>query len=130
MFTEDDVVSRYTRADALAEGLLIDASSMAAEAGFRVGLALTDTVWTDCVAWPEGTKGGWGQSESGRLWDVVWMASCAARGARRSGRSRVEFELLRVPQGGWKPRKVKLVLDLGPGDDGEPVATIFVPGED
>jgi hypothetical protein len=130
MFTEADLVYSFTRADAFAEGMFIDASAVAAEAGFRVPLAMTDTVWNDCVAWPEGTKGGWGQSESGRLWDVVWMAACAARRGRDAGRSRVEFEVLRVPQGGGSAKPVRLLLTIGPGDAGEPVATVMAPGEE
>lgn len=130
MFTDDDVISRYTRADALADGLLVDATAMAAEAGFRVPFAMTDTVWAECVAWPEGTKGSWGQSEAGRLWDVVYMAAQAARRGRQAGGSRTNFQVLRVPRGGWRATKVELVLDIGPGDAGEPVATVMVPGED
>ena len=80
-----ELVASYTRADALSEGVLVDASEMAAEAGFRVPLALTEAVWNDCVAWPENAPGRWGQSEAGRLWDVCWMAACAARRALRSG---------------------------------------------
>ena len=130
MCTEADLISSYTRADALADRLLVDTSAIAAEAGFRVPLALTDTVWNECVAWPAGTKGGWGQSESGRLWDVVYMAAQAARRGRQSGGSRVIFQILRIAQGGWRASKVELVLDIGPGDAGEPVATVMFPGED
>lgn len=130
MFTEDDLIHSYTRAQALADGLLVDVSQMASEAGFRVPVATTDTVWKACVSWPESTKGAIGQSEAGRLWDVVYMAACAARSARRSGRSRVEFEVLRVPKGAWNATVVRLVLDIGPGDQGEPVGTIMMPGED
>lgn len=130
MFTEADLIHSYTRADALADGLLVDASTIAAEAGFRVPFAMTDAVWAECVAWPAGTKGGWGQSEAGRLWDVVYMAAQAARRGRQGGGSRVTFQVLRVPQGGWRATNVELVLDIGPGDLGEPVATVMVPGED
>lgn len=130
MFTNDDVVYSFTRQDAFNEGMLIDASAMAAEAGFRVPLAMTDTVWADCVAWPEGMKGGWGQSEEGRLWDVVYMAGQAARRARSGGGARVTFQVLRVPRGGWRATKVELVLTIGPGDDGAPVATVMMTTEE
>lgn len=77
--------------------MLLNASAMATEAGFRVLLALTDSVWSECVAWSNGAPGGWGQSEDGRLWDVVYMASCAARRGRNWGRSPVSFQVYRVP---------------------------------
>jgi hypothetical protein len=130
MFTADDLVHSFTRKDAFDEGMLIDATAMAAEAGFRVPLALTDTVWADCVAWPEGTKGGWGQSQDGRLWDVLYMAGQAARRARSDGGARVAFQVYRVPRSGWRATKVELVLTIGPGDDGAPVATVLAPGEE
>lgn len=130
MFTPDDLVYSFTRNDAFEAGMLIDASALAAEAGFRVPLALTDTAWAECVAWPEGTKGGWGQSEEGRLWDVLWMASCAARRRHQAGQGRAEFEVFRVPQGGWKAKPVRLVLTIGPADAGERVATVMMPGEE
>jgi hypothetical protein len=130
MFTSDDVVYSFTRQDAFDEGMLFDASTVAAEAGFRVPLALTDSVWAECVAWPSSAPGGWGQSEDGRLWDVVYMAACAARRGPNWGRSRVSFEVYRVPSTGGRATRVKLELALGPGDAGELVATVMLPGED
>ena len=44
------VISVYTRAQALAEGVLIDAGPMAREAGFRWPVAITAAAWDDCVA--------------------------------------------------------------------------------
>ena len=63
-----------------------------------------------------------------RLWDVLWMAS---RAARRGGQE-IRFQLYRVPRGGrgMRPRLVTLKVICGPGDEGEPVITIMLPGED
>ena len=48
-----EVISIYTRAQALADGILIDAGSMAREAGFKWPVAITVAAWEDCVAWTE-----------------------------------------------------------------------------
>ncbi len=129
MFTSDDVVHTYTRREALDDGVLMDAGSAAREAGFKVPVALTAKVWATCVRWGLDEKTP--QDEDGRLWDVVWMASLAARAAARRGDSgRVGFQVLVVLRGGRRPRLTPLTLLLGPGDQGECVATILMPDED
>ena len=45
------VVHTYTRAEALADGVLVDAGLLAKEAGFRWPVALTAAAWADSVAW-------------------------------------------------------------------------------
>lgn len=133
LFADAEIIHAYTRAQALAEGALVDAGPMAREAGFRAPVALTRAAWVDCVAWTEADnkrKGGALQDEKGRLWDVLWMASLAAR--RAGSRQRVPFELYRVPVAGRgaTARKITLALMIGPGDEGEPVITIGLPHED
>jgi hypothetical protein len=124
-----EVIYSYTRAQALADGVLVNVSDMAREAGFRVPVALTRVVWEDCVAWTaEDSRRQIHQDESGRLWDVLWMARLAGR----SERSRVLFQVYRVPRGGRarQPRLATLEMVIGPGDNGQPVVTIMRPGED
>lgn len=128
MFTAADVIYAYTRAQAVEDGVLVDVSPQAKEAGFRIPVALTERVWAECVDWPE-TEAPI-QNESGRLWDVVFMAAVAARTAARRNTDRVTFELGVVPRGYTVPGLVHLVLHIGPGDKGEPVATIMFPNED
>ena len=55
-----------------------------------------------------------------------------ARLAGRSEKSRVMFQLHRVPRGGraHQPRLVTLEMVIGPGDDSLPVVTIMRLGED
>jgi hypothetical protein len=124
-----EVIYSYTRAQALADGVLVDVSDMAREAGFRVPVALTCAAWEDCVAWSaEDSRRQVHQDESGRLWDALWMARLAGR----SEKSRVIFQLYRVPRGGraHQPRLATLEMVIGPGDDSMPVVTIMKPGED
>ena len=75
---------------------------------------------------PTAKLAGEGQSEEGRLWDVLWMASLEAR--RDKNRDRCLFSLrVRLKEG---LRRVQLTLHIGPGDNAEPVATIMLPEED
>ena len=121
-------VYTYSRADALADGYLVDVSETAREAGFRYPVALTRAAWDDCVAWSDAdtARKRWPQDEAGRLWDVLTMARFACR--RDAGASRIGFEVIRVPRPGCgRRRKVWLVAQAGPGDAGEPVITIGQP---
>lgn len=129
MFTDADVIHTYTRREAIQDGVLVDVSQAAREAGFRIPVAMTARAWSECVAWPETES--LCQDESGRLWDVVFMAAAAARTAARRGEgNRTSFDLHVVPRGGRVPRLTTLVLHIGPGDNAEPVATLMRPGED
>lgn len=125
----------FTRAMGLEAGALVDATAVANEAGIGLPTVLTRRAWDDLVEWgPEDDdrKGGrTGQSIDGRLWDIMWMASVAARRADGDS-STVTFELGRVPRDGTglDAEQVSAVLHVGPGDQGEPVATILLPGED
>ena len=112
--------------------MLIDATAMAYEAGFKWPVALTRGAWCDCVAWSEGdNQKQVYQDESGRLWDVLFMASHAIRTASDSGDQR-HFSLYRVPRDGQteSAEEVTLKLIAGPGDQGEPVITILLQNED
>lgn len=120
----------YTRRQALSDGVLVDVSDLASEAGFRIPMALTWAVWEDCVAWTEvDSRRQTLQDQVGRLWDVLWLASLAAKRGRGD---RVSFEIYRVPRDGKaaRPKRVHLQMHIGPGDAGEPVLSIMLPGED
>jgi hypothetical protein len=127
-----EVISVYTRAQALADGVLIDAGPMSREAGFRWPVAITAGAWADCVAWDDAdSERQTHQDLSGRLWDVLFMAACAARANAGAG-SELLFELYRVPRNGEaiEAELTRLKLVVGPGDYGEPVITILLPNED
>lgn len=125
-----EVIHTYTRQQAIEDGYLVDVSDQAGEAGFRCPVALTRAAWEDCVTWSDNDSQRQAyQDESGRLWDVLWMASRAALHAKGD---QVNFQLYRVPRGGrgLRPRLVTLVMHIGPGDEGEGVITLMLPGED
>jgi hypothetical protein len=126
-----DVIYSYTRAQAIADGVLVDVTEPAREAGFRWPVAMTSAAWADCVAWTEGdSQQQIYQDESGRLWDVLWMAFNAIRSA--NGGTQMEYQLDRVPRDGQsiEAQLTSLKLVCGPGDAGEPVITLMLPGED
>lgn len=126
-----EVIHRYTRAQAIEDGVLMDVSESAREAGFRWPVAMTSAAWADCVAWSEeDNQRQVYQDESGRLWDVLWMAFNAIRSA--SGGTQLKYQLHRVPRDdkSVEARLTSLKLVCGPGDAGEPVITIMLSGED
>lgn len=125
------VISSYTRAQAIADGVLIDVSETAREAGISFPVAITAAAWADCVAWSEADSKAkpYGQSESGRLWDVVWMLRFAIKCGR--GGDLIAYRLSRIPRPGCGAKRlVTLKAVCGPGDDAEPVITILLPNED
>jgi len=127
-----EMISSYSREQALEDGVLIDVTETAKEAGIVIPVALTSSAYEDCVSWTsEDTKKQTPQDVSGRLWDVLWMASDAMRRNRQQS-DKLLFDLYRVPRDGKtrKPILTTLKVLIGPGDNHEPVLTIMMPNED
>ena len=127
-----EVIYSYTRAQAIEDGVLIDATALARDAGFKWPVALTAAAWEDCVAWSDADNQRQAyQDQTGRLWDVLFMAAYAIRTAINTDQQ-MPFDLQRIPRDGraTKNQQLTLKLVLGPGDDGKPVITIMLPGED
>ncbi len=119
------IVFSYTRARAIRDGVLVDVTETAREAGLGYPTAITASVWADCVRVPEGVEG---QDEAGRLWDILWMCRCGILHSRE-----VEAELLfklHVRNDNPRATLVALKAVFGPGDELEPVITIMLPNED
>lgn len=123
-----EVIHSYSRAQAIEDGVLVDVTSTAREAGITFPVAMTRSAFEDLVAWaPE--NGAW-QDESGRLWDVVNMTRFAILRGRDTDRVRVD--LLRVPNrpGARRAESAHCWAQCGPGDDAAPVITLMRDGED
>ncbi|HTT46001.1 MAG TPA: DUF6573 family protein [Thermoplasmata archaeon] len=126
---EGAVVVVYTRAQAIGDGLLVDVSEVAKEAGLSIPTVVTRHVWEECVEVPPELEGE--QDEPGRLWDVVYTCAVALRAAVRAGRTgdRLPFELL-VRPADPSLRTERLLAVVGPGDTPDPVLTIEYPEDD
>lgn len=134
-FDNAAITYEYTRARAIEDGILVDVTKTASEAGFSVPVAITRAVNEQCVKWTKKDarrKPRFLQDEDGRLWDVVWMAACKARETGNAGATIATslFQVYVVPRPGHGRRRAHtLKLVIGPGDTGEAVATIMLPDE-
>lgn len=133
LFDDADVIHRYSRADMVADGSLVEVpEAIAREVGFKVPVGVLHEVWLDTVEWTEAdSERQTHQDEAGRLWDLLFVAACAARRAE-AGTDTVLFKLARIPRDGrsTKPEMVELKSHIGPGDDPRPVITLMFPDQD
>jgi hypothetical protein len=127
MFEKADLIHRYTRADAIRDGVLIDVTPTAREAGFRFPVAMTSAAWARCVEVPPGVLC---QDERGRLWDVLVMLHFAIRRQSRDGRVLLFALHVRNDNRDRIPPVVRLKAVSGPDDQGEPALTVMLPEED
>lgn len=123
-----DLVHSYSRAQALADGVLFDVTEWASAShgffgGFKLPVAVTSAVWHDINAIPERLQGL--QDVRGRAHDLLFMASLAVRKNPKS--TDVKFQVL-IDIG--RTRRQEYRVTIGPGDHGEPVITILRINED
>jgi len=126
-FAGFELVSVYSRADALRDGVLRDITSLAKEAGFSVPTAVTEAVYHNYLD-PSPELLAAGQSLTGRTWDVLQVLLFAI--AVNPDRSCILFKVLFVLSPGSPPVPIELKAIIGPGDDARPVLTILLPSED
>lgn len=122
-----DVVYAYTRKQAIADGVQVEVTKTAQEAGIRFPVFITRTVFDAYVAVPPDV---FGQDEAGRLWDVLWMLRFAIQRTSR-GVDRLPFALY-VRNDNRAAKLVKLIAVAGPLDidDPAPCITVMMPDED
>jgi len=122
------VIYSYTRAQALADGVLVDVSETAKEAGFKLPVAITDAL--HCRLTPSKADASLGQDYAGRLWDVLWLAAFTIKLADH-GADTVIFTVSQqeAEAKSGQPQNIDLRLRAvcGPEDEGEPVITIGFP---
>lgn len=123
-----EVIHSYSRAEALEDGVLVDVSKTASEAGFVFPVALTAGVWADVNDIPEDKQGI--QDTEGRLWDLLFSAAQRCKkssGDRRDEEDGLPFDLImHIGSAPYYHAKVH----LGSGDEMEPVITVLRPDED
>jgi hypothetical protein len=130
-----EVIHTYTRGEAIADGVLVDVSEMAKEAGFKFPVAVTQRLHAEVIT-PDPRSEAEGQSVDGRLWDALHMLHMAIKGVLPCKTTpgpgpaqTTEYQCYFV----MKRRQRKLLTlkaICGPGDQAEPVITIMLPDED
>ena len=119
------VIFAYTRKQALADGVLIDADKVAKVWMFKIPVAFTAAAWQEAVV-REGKEDM--QSEPGRVWDVLhflWV-EILKDPPRGSG---LLFRASR-PSDAEGEGFMTLKAVIGPDDDGKPCLTVMLPHED
>ncbi len=138
MFSE--VIDAYTRADAIRDGVLMDVTETAKEAGIVYPTAVTQALWDGYITPPESLKGF--QDLQGRLWDVLTMFVFAAKSQKKSTTEVAESSrdalktlfykvIFQMPSRTINPKMetVDLKAVCGPGDNAEPTITIMLQDE-
>lgn len=131
---ESEVIYACTRAQALEDGVLVDVSATAREAGFRHPTVITADLHAALT--PNRRERSMGQTYEGRLWDVLFVASLAAR--RSIWESQTAFSVSQAvcpgERGRLHRRTLHLWIVIGADDQacidkesGEPVVTIGFP---
>lgn len=124
LFQDCDIISTYTRKQAIDDGELIDVSETAKEAGFIYPVAITRNLWHTWII-PNKDARQHGQDAAGRLWDVLWMLKVAIR---KSTGEHITYQVI-FQDGPARNQyhEITLWVICGPGDDAEPVVTIMLP---
>ena len=122
-----DVIYSYTRSQAVADGVQVEVTKTAQDAGIRFPVFLTRSVYEEYVAVSPAVTP---QDEAGRLWDLLRMTRLAIL-RRRPGCHRLPFALY-VRNDHHLPILVKLIASCGPLDidDPQPAITVHLPEED
>jgi len=123
-----DLIHSYTRAQAIEDGVLVDMTrgdlgETLREAGFRLHTAMTATAFRKAIGIGDLPAG---QDVRGRWWDVLMVLRYAV--ARNRKTDRVHFQV--SVWNGRRNEDVALWALTGPGDDGQPVITIMLEGDD
>lgn len=118
------LIHSYSRAEALADGVLVDVTKMAKEAGF-----VTHTVITQALHATISDVPGWapGESYEGRLWDVLWVAFVMARGEAKRPTPSDHFDYRVEMSTGGSKDTLHLRAVCGRDDEGKPCMTIGYP---
>ena len=121
-----NLIFSYTRAQAIEDGVLIDVTAQAKEAGFKIHTVVTDNLFHTYIAPPAGLEGE-GQSVFGRLHDLFMVLRTAILGKSATDYLELDVLFLMAPV---RRERVRIIAVVGPGDHGEPVMTIMLPGDD
>ncbi|MFM2344796.1 MAG: hypothetical protein RLZZ210_1408 [Pseudomonadota bacterium] len=133
MIENFEIINSYTRKQAIKDGVLHDVSETAQKAGFKIPIAITDTVWQQYVAWT--SRDNYTQTyqdQIGRLWDILFITRMTINAFKDICTDKVNFKLNCIPRDNKsnKPILIELKFMMHGGDEGEPVGTIMLVSED
>ena len=129
-----EIISVYTRKQAIEDGILVDVTQQSKEAGFNCSVCVTKGVWAVINEIPDNIKH---QDAVGRLWDVLFMLRYLL--AKKNATTiyfdvNMQHYIIFVEEGSKDKKVVSNLLSLyacaGPGDDGELVITVMLSHED
>lgn len=115
-----DYVYKYTRKQAIEDGVLVDITAMSREAGFTIPVAMTSTMYHEyMVPLVEG------QDVEGRIWDVLMVLRTTIKETNHTG-NELKFEVIIVDMA---TKLVEFKAVISGGDSAEPVMTLMMPEE-
>jgi len=119
-----EVISRYTRAQAIEDGFLADISPLAKEYGIIYPVAISNGI----TALVEDAVNKGGKDFNGVVWDILTMLKWAIKNAGNT--SRLDFSVRIWNKHTGKDKVIFMYAVCGAGDALEPVITIMLPNED
>ena len=125
LFTLEDLVHTYTRAEALEDGILVDLNQFIPvnESGYKYPVACTRTVWEIIEKAVKNKKHG--NDHKGIIWDILNMSRMNQKKRWETG------ALFQVLITGAAHRTIFMFkIECEAGDDLAPVFTISLPDED
>lgn len=122
-----EVISVYTREQAIEDGTLVDLSAVAPEVcrqHFKYPVACTAAVWAIIDKAVKNPK--WHNDLNGVVHDILWMSK--ANKTRRYDATTHLFKV--IIKGAGRQSVFEFKIICGPGDQAEPVLTIMGVDED
>ena len=126
---DEEVIFSYSRAQALADGVLVDVIQAASEAGFRFPTAISADLHVRLT--PNEREKSMGQSYAGRLWDVLFLGALAAQRVHFTNLASFQVSLFEIKEEQqhitYFGNLITLWVVIGDVDNEEPVITIGFP---
>lgn len=127
IFADCEIISRYTRADAIQDGTLVDLTANFPDISgqlYKFPVACTAAVWASVEAAVANKRHG--NDFAGVVWDILWMSQKGI--VRKIDESQHIFSVIITGVGQKRNHDFKIICHGG--DEAEPVLTIMLPGED
>jgi len=122
-----DVIYSYSRSEAIEDGVLIDITDLAKEAGFRYPVAVSANLYHNVLT-PAPSLIPQGQSLEGRIWDMLNVLRASIKPNQDT--LSIIFAPIFTMAPDMPPTAISIISAVGPGDNLEPVLTIFLPEDD